>query len=159
MNLEQHLQQLAIHQETIKHLASLLSQQEAQTFREEPTAWTFLEVICHLRDFELVFIEGRIDLMLKKITPTFDAVDQNALVKENKYAQQTLTEMTQAFCLYRERTISVFKGLEPQQWRRMGIHPSQGRMTISDVLEHVLFHDAKHIRQLSRILAALKRKK
>jgi hypothetical protein len=152
MNQELHLQILSLHQETIKHLASLVTQDEARDFREMPEAWTFLEVMCHLRDLELIF-EGRIELMLKKITPTFDSVDQEALVTENNYAGQTLAEVVQAFSLYRERTISMFKNLEPQQWARMGIHPKQGRMTVAQLLERIVLHDSKHIRQLTRILA------
>jgi hypothetical protein len=159
MNLEQHLQILSVHRETIKNLASLASQEEARDFREKAQAWTFLEVMCHLRDFELIFLEDRVEVMLKKITPTFASVDQNELVIENKYSEQNLAEVSQAFWFYRERTMSVFKNLEPQQWQRMGIHPKQGRMTIADVLERIIFHDSKHIRQLSRILAALQQTK
>lgn len=155
MNLEQHLNILAIHQETFKHLTNLVTQQEAQTFRENPRAWTVLEVMCHLRDFELVFIE-RVETMLKKITPTFTVFDQNEAVTENKYSEQMLGEVVQAFSLHRERTLSLFKNLEPQQWQRMGIHPKKGRMSVTDMPENLIFHDSKHIRQVSRILAAMR---
>jgi DinB superfamily len=153
MNLEQTLHILSVHQETFKHLTSLVTQEEAKTFRETPTAWTILEVMCHLKDFEVVFIE-RVEVMLKKITPTFAAFDQNEAVLENKYSEQTLSEVVQAFSLYRERTISLFKNLEPQQWQRMGLHPKRGRMSMTDMPENLIFHDTKHIRQVSRILAA-----
>jgi uncharacterized damage-inducible protein DinB len=155
MNLEQNLHILSIHQETVKHLSRLVTQEEAREFREKPEAWTMLEVLCHLKDFETIFIE-RIELVLKKLTPTFPAYDQNAMVIENDYANQQLSEVVQAFSLYRERTISLFKNLEPQQWTRMGLHPKGGRMTIADLLERIVFHDSKHIRQLSRILAAMR---
>jgi uncharacterized damage-inducible protein DinB len=158
MNLEQNLNILSIHQETVKHLSRLVTQEEAMTFREKPEAWTALEVLCHLKDFETIFIE-RIELVLKKLTPTFPAHDQDAMVIENDYANQNLGEVVQAFSLYRERTVSLFKNLEPQQWTRMGLHPKGGRMTIADLLERIVFHDSKHIRQLSRILAALKQSK
>jgi DinB superfamily len=155
MNLEQHLQILAIHRETLKYLTSLVNQEEAQSFHEKPEAWTILEVMCHLRDFEVIFVE-RVEQMLKKITPTFTAYDQDELVRENNYSEQTLSEVVQAFGLYRERTIAVFKGLEPQQWGRMGLHPTQGRLTVADMPERMIFHDSKHIRQITRILASKK---
>jgi DinB superfamily len=153
VNLEQTLHILSVHQETFKHLTSLVTQEEAKTFRETPTAWTILEVMCHLKDFEVVFIE-RVEVMLKKITPTFVAFDQNDAVTDNKYSDQMLSEVVQAFSLYRERTISLFKNLEPQQWQRMGLHPKKGRMSMTDMPENLIFHDSKHIRQVSRILAA-----
>lgn len=153
MHLEQTLNILTIHQETLKHLTSLVTQEEARTFRETPAAWTILEVMCHLKDFEVVFIE-RVETMLKKITPTFTLFDQNAAIVENKYSEQTLSEVVQAFSLYRERTLSLFKNLEPQQWQRMGLHPKKGRMSMADMPENLIFHDSKHIRQVSRILAA-----
>lgn len=153
MNLEQTLHILSVHQETLKHLTKLVTQEEAKTFREAPQAWTILEVMCHLRDFETVFIE-RVETILKKITPTFAAFDQNEAVIENKYSEQVLSEVVQAFSLHRDRTMSIFKNLEPQQWQRMGIHPKKGRMSMADMPENLIFHDSKHIRQLSRILAA-----
>ena len=109
--------------------------------------------MCHLKDFEVVFTE-RVETMLKKITPTFVTFDQNEAVIENKYSEQVLTEVVQAFNLYRERTLSLFKNLEPQQWQRMGLHPKKGRMSVADMPGNLIFHDSKHIRQLSRILAA-----
>jgi hypothetical protein len=153
VSLEQHLQILTVHQETLKYLTSLVTQEEAREFREKDGAWTILEVMCHLRDFEMIFTE-RVEHMLKKITPTFTPYDQNALVTENNYSEQTLSEVVQAFGLYRERTLSIFRGLEPQQWQRMGLHPKQGRMTVADMPERIVFHDSKHIRQLARILAS-----
>jgi DinB superfamily len=153
VNLEQTLHILSVHQETFKHLTSLVTQEEAKTFRETPAAWTILEVMCHLKDFEVIFIE-RAEMMLKKITPTFTLFEQNEAVIANNYAEQNLTEVVQAFSLYRERTLSLFKNLEPQQWQRMGIHPKKGRMSMTDMPENLIFHDSKHIRQVSRILAA-----
>jgi hypothetical protein len=153
VSLEQNLHILSAHQETFKHLTKLVTQEEAQSFRENKEAWTILEVMCHLRDFEMVFIE-RVEVMLKKITPTFVAFDQNEAVIENKYSEQHLSEVVQAFSLYRDRTMSVFKNLEPQQWQRMGLHPKKGRMSMADMPENLIFHDSKHIRQVSRILAA-----
>jgi hypothetical protein len=153
VNLEQTLTILSVHQETLKHLTGLVTQEEAQSFRETPTAWTILEVMCHLKDFEVVFIE-RVETMLKKITPTFVLFDQNEAVTENKYSEQSLSEVVQAFSLYRERTLSIFRNLEPQQWQRMGLHPKKGRMSMTDMPESLIFHDSKHIRQVSRILAA-----
>jgi DinB superfamily len=153
VNLEQTLQILTVHQETLKHLTSLVTQEEARTFRESKEAWTILEVMCHLKDFEVIFIE-RVEVMLKKITPTFAAFDQNEAVIAHKYSEQTLSEVVQAFSLYRERTLSLFKNLEPQQWQRMGLHPKRGRTSMTDMPENLIFHDSKHIRQVSRILAA-----
>jgi hypothetical protein len=155
MNLEQNLTILALHQETLKNLTSLFTQEEAQIFRESAKAWTVLEVMCHLKDFELVFIE-RVEVMLKKITPTFALFEQNEAVVENKYSEQVLSEVVQAFSLHRERTLSLFRNLEPQQFQRMGIHPKKGRMSIADMPENLIFHDSKHIRQVSRILAAMR---
>jgi hypothetical protein len=66
MHLEQHLHILSIHQETLKYMTSLVTQEEAQTFREAPESWTILEVMCHVKDFEMVFIE-RVEVMLKKL--------------------------------------------------------------------------------------------
>lgn len=153
VNLEQTLNILNLHQETFKHLTGLVTQEEAKTFREHPHAWTVLEVMGHLKDFEIVFIE-RVESMVKKITPTFTAFDQNEAVFTNKYNEQTLSEVVQAFGLYRERTISLFKNLEPQQWQRMGLHPSKGRISMAEMPENLIFHDSKHIRQISRILIA-----
>jgi hypothetical protein len=75
-------------------------------------------------------------------------------VAENKYSEQHLSDVVQAFTLYRERTLSLFKNLEPQQWQRTGIHPKKGRMSVADMPENLIFHDSKHIRQISRILTA-----
>lgn len=139
---------------TLKILNTILapvSQQEATIYRDSGEGWTVLEVLCHLRDFDVIFYE-RAKSVIEQDRPTFVPRDHEAMVIENKYNEQDLKQVLADLNRSRAEFIAFFESLTPEQWERAGIHPEYGDFPLTRSLIQVGTHDVNHIEQITRIL-------
>src|SRR5829696_6081935 len=63
--------------------------QEATTYRDGGDGWTVLEVMCHLRDFEQVFLD-RLCLTVDEEFPVLPVPNPNLMAQEHNYMAQRL---------------------------------------------------------------------
>ncbi len=139
---------------TLKILNAILaplSQQEATIYRDGGDGWTVLEVLCHLRDFDLIFYE-RAKSVIEQDNPTFVPRDHEAMVIENNYNGQNLKQVLADLNTSRAQFIAFFESLTPEQWERAGIHPEYGDFPLTRSVLQVGTHDVNHIEQITRIL-------
>ncbi len=61
-------------------------------------------------------------------------------------------EALSTFKQRRAETLAFLRGLKPEQWERGGIHPVRGRMTVTDFVGLMAWHDDNHLDQLKRAL-------
>jgi hypothetical protein len=120
--------------------------------RDGADGWTTLEVLCHLRDFELIW-QARANLILTDDRPDLPALDVAGLAIEKAYSQQQFTTIWAERTRLRQETLVLLDGLTDEQWNRTGLHPRYGEMTISDLAKQLTTHDVDHIEQIVRILA------
>jgi len=113
--------------------------------------WTTLEVLCHLRDYDHIFLD-RARLMLAQPTPQLPGYDHERLAVERRYNEQELAAVLGELKRSRAEFIAFFETLDKAQWQCAGIHPERGRFTMDDALMQVGQHDATHLEQLTRIL-------
>jgi hypothetical protein len=52
--------------------------------------------------------------------------------------------------------VRLFESMDEPAWRRSGLHPENGEVTIEDMLRIYAAHGQGHIDQISRALAAEK---
>lgn len=135
----------------LAHILQPVTQQQSMTWRDGAEGWTVLEVVCHLRDFDEIFLE-RGQLMLEDSHPTFPVYDHLALVEERAYNQQILLQVLGSLQQSREQFVRFFASLTAEQWQRTGQHRTQGRYTMEVLAAHVAWHDNNHLEQISRIL-------
>jgi hypothetical protein len=128
-----------------------VDQDSATGPRDGADGWTTLEVLCHLRDFELIW-QARANRILTDDRPDLPAFDVAGLVIEKAYAQQDLTDVWAERTRLRQETVASLEGLTDEQWNRAGIHPRFGEMTLSDMAKQLTTHDVDHIEQIVRIL-------
>lgn len=126
--------------------------EQATTLRDGPNGWTPLEILCHLRDFDVIFRE-RGELVLAVDNPTFPQFEADQLAAERAYNQHTVAQALAEMQANRAQLLAFFEPLQPQQWARTGVHVRLGPFTMTDVLTHVAWHDANHLEQLTRVLA------
>ncbi|MCU0480643.1 MAG: DinB family protein [Anaerolineae bacterium] len=136
---------------TLNNILSDVSQHDATTYRDSGDGWTVLEVLCHLRDYDVIFHE-RATRILNEDKPTFVPRDHEALVIENAYNQQNLQAALAELNASRANFIAFFESLTPEQWERAGIHPEYGDFPMTRSAMQVGTHDANHIEQITRIL-------
>lgn len=130
-----------------------LSFKQTNQYREKPEGWTITEVICHLRDFDEIFRNRTIQI-LDENYPTLVGYDQNQLAIDNDYASQKLKPSLKELSESREKTISLFSSLKPEELLRAGLHPERGNFTLLNQIAQEGIHESKHIHQICRILAA-----
>lgn len=123
----------------------------AQTATDGADGWSVLEVVCHLNDFEAIFLE-RIRMMIESDNPQFPAYDQVALADERRYADQDFVAVLTNLMSRRRSTIDYVSALDAEQWARPGIHAAHGAVTVMDTVVNMPLHDVIHIEQILKAL-------
>lgn len=136
----------------LENIFQRVTAEQATTLRDGPNGWTPLEILCHLRDFDVIFRE-RGGQMLAEENPQFIKYDADKLAAERAYNQQTVAQALAEMKVYRTQLIAFFEPLAEEQWNRTGAHFRLGAFTMTDVLTHITWHDANHLEQLTRVLA------
>ena len=138
--------------DTLEGLLRGVTQQQAEAARGGDEGWSIVEVLCHLRDAEERTLE-RIIAIRDADDPFLAGYDQEALARERVYNQADLRAALAGFIGYRTRLLEALGALSTQEWERAGRHEEQGRITISNLMVHIVAHDAMHAAQIARQLA------
>lgn len=138
--------------DTLSNILATVSAAQAASWRDGPDGWTILEVVCHLRDYDEIFLE-RGQLTTKQDNPTYPVYDHLALVVERAYNEQEMNTVLAELKASRKQLIAFFTELSVVQWQRTGDHVAHGRYTMEGIAAHVAWHDANHLEQITRIIA------
>lgn len=136
----------------LENVFQRVTAEQAATLRDGPNGWTPLEILCHLRDFDVIFRE-RGELMLMADNPAFPKYDADQLAADRAYNQQSVAAALAELKQNRAQLLAFFEPLTPEQWARTGVHSRLGPFTMMDVFTHIAWHDANHLEQLTRVLA------
>jgi uncharacterized damage-inducible protein DinB len=136
---------------TISHILQNVSRESLTTLRDGENGWTVLEVLAHLRDFDMIF-RHRAQMILTQDNPQLPAYDHEGMAIASAYNQQNLAEVLAQYLASREETVNFFRSLNPEDWERSGIHPERGRFSLTDAAIQVGMHDNEHLEQITRIL-------
>ncbi len=139
--------------------------------RPDAHSWAAKEIVCHLRDVEELFQirfhtvvaldEPRIlvlgasanDLAPWRIGGSIGhPLDPARWAEERQYLRNDTREALAAFRRRRTEVLALLQSLSPAEWRRGGIHLSQGRLTLADWVARLAAHDDNHVDQLNRAL-------
>jgi uncharacterized damage-inducible protein DinB len=131
-----------------------VTQEQAQQLTDGPDGWSILEIMCHVRDYQEIYIE-RVQQIVNEDNPTlqvYDAEAREALISERDYAHQNLKAVFDNYCDTRQRFIQILSDLEEDQWLRVGQHPMTGTIDVSVPVFHAIMHDCDHTEQIARTL-------
>ena len=136
----------------IDHFIHLHLEDGLTIYRDGGDGWTVLEVLCHLRDYDRIFL-NRARQILSEDQPLLVNYDHEALAIENRYNEQSVEAVLQDLMTSRFEMASLFEGLtEEADWHRYGTHPEVGHWSIFNQLLQVNAHDIDHMEQMTRIL-------
>jgi uncharacterized damage-inducible protein DinB len=121
------------------------------TYRDAGEGWTVLEVLCHLRDFEAVFLE-RARLAVEQEKPPLPFPDPDELARARRYNEQALDTVLAAWQEGRARLLAYLRARSEADWERLAQHPTRGEMSLFDQLFLIPKHDSLHLEQMTRIL-------
>lgn len=113
--------------------------------------WGPVEIFCHLRDLENLFIE-RVTRILDEDDPYLQAVDETLWPIERDYASQDPWQALGQFAEHRQDFVRILSELDTSQWLRRGYHQDNGEQTVLWYAQHAAEHDAMHDRQLRGLL-------
>lgn len=115
----------------------------------EPAA----EVCGHLAASELLYL-GWLNDLLQRADPLLRAPNADQRAAQERLQQQSAAASLAAFSDSRGDTISLLMGLSLRDWERTGILEEEGReVTIADLIEDLVDHDASHLAQLRGLAA------
>ena len=153
---QRHIRMMQVTMRILTQLIATLTDEQTRTWRDPDDgqkAWSVLEVLCHLRDFDAIF-QQRARLILAREVPDLPAFDHEYMAVQREYNRQLPQVVLGAMADSRARFIELFQALTPDQWQRSGIHPESGRFTLTDALLQVAGHDITHVEQITRTIAA-----
>jgi hypothetical protein len=132
-----------------------VGQHHAAMLRDGPEGWSVLQIVCHLRDYEIAYRE-RVELMLAEENPTFTVITNEEWEARGAYASQNLRAVFDDIRARRATFVGRLEGLADEQWLRRGLHPLQGPATVLDVAVNTGLHDVDHLEQIARCLEPLR---
>jgi len=138
----------------IKSVESLVRMTEPQaltTFRDTGTGWTALEVLCHLRDFEQVFIE-RARVAIEQENGALPFPNPDELARDRRYNEQPVDAVLAEWKTRRADLIAYMRARADSDWDRPAIHPTRGSLTLLEQLFLATLHDTTHLEQMTRVL-------
>ena len=115
----------------------------------KPGEWAVVEVVRHLVEGDRDTFLPRLRRMLSEHRPVFgkhapadgDAADLSTLVA--------------AFASAREQAVRILRGLDEAGWRREGVSPSRGALSVAVYAATMDAHDTEHLGQIQDVRAAL----
>ncbi|MBA2407790.1 MAG: DinB family protein [Chitinophagales bacterium] len=139
--------------ETLRHLLDTISRDWTSNNEGEQT-WSAYDVIGHLIHGDKTDWLTRTELILSnKVDKEFKPFDRFAQFENNK--GKSLTQLLTEFKEIRIANIEKLRKLNisASDLNKTGIHPTFGKVTLSQLLSTWVVHDLDHISQISRVMA------
>ena len=139
--------------DTPSAVQSILAAVPLESF-DQPTGegrFTPREVICHLADFEELFL-GWIETAVQNPGAPIVVPDESELSVEKNYSGTDVGAALDRFVKARSRTVAFVKSLDDDQMKLISVCPGRGPMTVADHCGFWLGHDLYHVEQLASVL-------
>ncbi len=136
---------------TLLHLISQVSNEDGKKKYRGEKSWAIIEIICHLRDSELVALQ-RTQVIIREDEPLLKGFNPEDWATERKYLEQELEPSLKAFINIRTEHTKILKNMELGSWNRVGIHNEIGILSIYNHIVRMVAHDFIHSQQLVDLL-------
>jgi hypothetical protein len=123
--------------------------------RPVPGRWSTLEVVCHLADFEPVFVDRMKRVLAYDEPPLLLAADENLFFTALRYHDRDVDEELEVIDATRRAAARLIRGLTPAHLARTGVHSLKGLLTLEQVIRTGTGHIAHHVPFIREKRAAL----
>ncbi len=120
------------------------------TRRPAANQWCIKEIVGHLRDAAEVY-HKRLYMMATQTDPVLEPYDQEAFAREHGYMERGIDSMVAELRRFRSQTVELLTTLVNWNWARSGQHLEAGRMSIRQIVEHMVEHEAAHVADIRRL--------
>jgi hypothetical protein len=121
---------------------------------EAPGKWSIADVIAHLGDLELVYAVRIRTIVAGAGEAPLPALAQDAWI-ERVHRRESVAELLEQFWFHRRANVRLLERLTEEERARSGIHPQYGAITVTEAVDRLVRHDARHLAQIERIKGAL----
>lgn len=135
----------------VRFLIQGIPAEDLHTYRDGGSGWTVAEVLCHLRDFDEIFVM-RLRLTTEQENATIPPPTQDQWAVERKYNEQDVAQVLDVWSQNREALLAYMGGLSDSDWVKTVTHPVRGVMSATDQLLLMTWHDLNHVEQIVKIL-------
>ncbi|MDX2035748.1 MAG: DinB family protein [Isosphaeraceae bacterium] len=117
-----------------------------EQLRARPVAgrWSTLEVIAHLVDSEQCYCH-RMKRVIAEDRPLLVAYDETRFTERLGYQTRDPERELDLFQATREQMILVLRGLNPEDWTRLGVHTFEGLLDLATMVRYEAEHVTNHI--------------
>ena len=112
--------------------------------------WSMIENAAHVRDIERIYQE-RFSKMAFSDRPAFWMLDNDRAAVRLKYAESDPAAVVKEFRRLREDTLMLLRALPHAAWRRTGLHPKRGELTLEQLAEVLGGHDDSHLGKIREL--------
>ena len=135
--------------ETAHAMESLLWDIDDGLHDDAPTGeeWSCAQLIAHMAQMERRYVQ-RLERMVRLETPRIEAFDADSIDRDDDLS---VYEAMDDFGELRRQTCYLLYSLDDGDWRRTGVHPYLGPLTIQQVAREMNEHDLAHLWQLRRL--------
>ena len=116
--------------------------------RVDPDRFSVREVFAHIADWESV-LQARLKGTYEQDNFVLPNHDPTEWAIEHGYAKSNPLESVETFRRTRAETVTLIRSMPNEAFKRVGIHPVRGHMTIADQISAMLGHDMYHVEQVS----------
>lgn len=119
-----------------------------------PGKWSTRQVICHIADFEPVYVD-RMKRALAEEEPTVFGGDPDVFAARLAYEQRDIEEELQMIESVRRHMARILRTLPVDAFQRKVVHSEAGPITLQQLLSNITNHISHHIAFIKEKRAAL----
>jgi hypothetical protein len=131
----------------------MLTGSPTSAFRRTPAAgeWNGATIVGHLADAELVY-GVRLRTAITQPGGLMPAFDEELWAARFGPADDDPNVALARFRALREATIAIVESLSDEEWNRVGLHEEFGELSVRQLVDRLIAHDANHLNQLRTAL-------
>lgn len=114
-----------------------------------PGEWSIIEIVRHLVEGDRDTFLPRLRRMLAEDTPRFESG------RRPEGDRADLATLLDAFADARGQAVRALEGLDETAWRRQGVSPSRGMLSVETYARTMAEHDTEHLQQLHDVRTTL----
>jgi hypothetical protein len=135
--------------ETAHAMEALLWELDEDALEQSGDAdeWACADVVSHMSAMERRYLE-RLERIVRMDEPRIAAFDADSIGSPERVSvYEAIDDLSEL----RGRTVHLLWSLDDADWRRKGIHPYLGPLSIQDLAREMNEHDLCHLWQLRRL--------
>ena len=123
--------------------------------RPIPGKWSTKHVICHIADFEPVYVD-RMKRVIAEDEPTLFGGDPDLFAARLAYDHRDVSVELDFIEAARKHMGAILRSLRPDDFLRQGNHSEAGPITLEKLLTNITNHIPHHVKFIEEKRAALK---